>query len=69
MPTQHYEFPNGYNQDFSFQRFKIAEGLFDTSFIKVSAYLLLFVEKYSKHLNIVFVGKRLKEVKIQCVAM
>ena len=35
MAAQHYEFPNGYNQDFGFQRFKIAEGLFDTGFIKV----------------------------------
>jgi len=34
MPTQHYEFANGYNQDFGYQRFKIAEGLFDTAFVK-----------------------------------
>lgn len=34
MPTSHYEFPNGYNQDFSSERFKICEGLFDPSIIK-----------------------------------
>lgn len=34
MPTVHYEFPNGYNQDFSYERFQIPEALFDTSNIK-----------------------------------
>ncbi|CAG2118019.1 unnamed protein product [Medioppia subpectinata] len=34
MPTIHYEFPNGYNQDFSSERFLIPESLFDTSNIK-----------------------------------
>ncbi|KAK3103473.1 hypothetical protein FSP39_019490 [Pinctada imbricata] len=34
MPTVHYEFPNGYNQDFGAERFKITEGLFDPSIIK-----------------------------------
>ena len=34
MPTSHYEFPNGYNQDFGSERFRIAEGLFDPSLIK-----------------------------------
>lgn len=34
MPTVHYEFPNGYNQDFSSERFLIPEALFDTSNIK-----------------------------------
>ena len=35
MPTVHYEFPNGYNQDFASERFRIPEGLFDPSVIKV----------------------------------
>ena len=35
MPTVHYEFPNGYNMDFAEERFRIAESLFDPTFIKV----------------------------------
>lgn len=35
MPTVHFEFPNGYNKDFSEERFKICEGLFDPSYIRV----------------------------------
>ncbi|CAI6357131.1 unnamed protein product [Macrosiphum euphorbiae] len=31
LPTSHYEFPNGYNQDFGNERFKIPEMLFDPS--------------------------------------
>ncbi|XP_046553772.1 actin-like protein 6A isoform X2 [Haliotis rubra] len=34
MPTMHYEFPNGYNQDFGAERFRVCEGLFDPSVIK-----------------------------------
>uniref|UniRef100_A0A224YQK8 Actin-like protein 6B n=1 Tax=Rhipicephalus zambeziensis TaxID=60191 RepID=A0A224YQK8_9ACAR len=34
MPTVHYEFPNGYNQDFGSERFLIPESLFDPSTIK-----------------------------------
>ncbi|KAI1289365.1 Actin-like protein 6A [Halotydeus destructor] len=34
MPTMHYEFPNGYHQDFGTERFQIPEALFDTSNIK-----------------------------------
>jgi actin-related protein len=34
MPTVHYEFPNGYNQDFGSERFKIPEGLFDPTILK-----------------------------------
>lgn len=29
IPAVHYEFPSGYHQDFSSERFKLAEGLFD----------------------------------------
>ncbi|KAF5296652.1 hypothetical protein FQR65_LT10192 [Abscondita terminalis] len=29
IPAVHYEFPTGYHQDFSSERFKLAEGLFD----------------------------------------
>lgn len=36
MPTMHYEFPNGYNQDFGAERFRVCEGLFDPSVIKVA---------------------------------
>ena len=35
MPAVHYEYPNGYNQDFGSERFKVCEGLFDPSVIKV----------------------------------
>ncbi len=35
MPTVHYEFPNGYNDDFGTERFRIPEGIFDPSIIKV----------------------------------
>lgn len=31
LPTSHYEFPNGYHQDFGCERFKIPEILFDPS--------------------------------------
>lgn len=34
MPTIHYEFPNGYNQDFGYERFLLPEALFDPSNIK-----------------------------------
>lgn len=34
MPTVHYEFPNGYNQDFGSERFLIPEALFDPTNIK-----------------------------------
>ncbi|XP_033751888.1 actin-like protein 6B [Pecten maximus] len=34
MPTVLYEFPNGYNQDFGSEKFKLSEGLFDPSVIK-----------------------------------
>lgn len=34
MPVVHYEFPNGYNQDFGSERFQIPEALFDPSNIK-----------------------------------
>lgn len=34
IPTVHYEFPDGYNLDFASERFRIVEGLFDTSTIK-----------------------------------
>ncbi|RWS32025.1 Actin-like protein 6A [Leptotrombidium deliense] len=34
MPTIHYEFPNGYNQDYGAERFMIPEALFDPSNIK-----------------------------------
>jgi len=36
IPTVQYEFPNGYNQAFGSERFRIPEGLFDPSVIKVS---------------------------------
>ncbi|XP_060079327.1 actin-like protein 6B [Ylistrum balloti] len=34
MPTVLYEFPNGYNQDFGAEKFRLPEGLFDPSVIK-----------------------------------
>jgi len=34
VPTVNYEFPNGYNQSFGSERFKITEGLFDPSVIR-----------------------------------
>ncbi|EDW86280.1 uncharacterized protein Dwil_GK17246 [Drosophila willistoni] len=33
IPTVHYEFPNGYHQDFASERFKIAESLFDNAML------------------------------------
>ncbi|XP_046367678.1 actin-like protein 6A isoform X1 [Haliotis rufescens] len=38
MPTMHYEFPNGYNQDFGAERFRVCEGLFDPSVIKMPSF-------------------------------
>ena len=38
MPGQNYEFPNGFNRDFDSVRFRIPEGLFDPTIIKVSAH-------------------------------
>ena len=35
MPTEQYEFANGLIRDFGSERFKIPEGLFDPSVIKV----------------------------------
>lgn len=36
MPNVHYEFPNGYNHDFGYEKYKVCEGLFDPNAIKVS---------------------------------
>lgn len=33
IPSVHYEFPNGYHQDFSSERFKLAENLFDNAML------------------------------------
>ena len=38
MPTQYYEFANGYNQDFASERFRIPEQIFDPSMIKVRSW-------------------------------
>lgn len=43
MPTVHYEFPNGYNMDFGEERFRVAECLFDPTFIKVQHLIVLIV--------------------------
>uniref|UniRef100_A0A915J4Q6 Uncharacterized protein n=1 Tax=Romanomermis culicivorax TaxID=13658 RepID=A0A915J4Q6_ROMCU len=34
LPAQQYEFPNGYRQDFGSERYRIAECLFDPSYLK-----------------------------------
>jgi actin-related protein len=34
IPQMSHEFPNGYNNEFGVERFKIPEALFDTSFLK-----------------------------------
>ncbi|XP_028399800.1 actin-like protein 6A [Dendronephthya gigantea] len=34
IPTNHYEFPNGYNYSFGVERFRLCEGLFDPSNVK-----------------------------------
>lgn len=33
IPSIHYEFPSGYHQDFGFERFKLAESLFDNTML------------------------------------
>jgi len=33
IPSAHYEFPTGYNQDFAAERFRIPEALFDPSMV------------------------------------
>ena len=40
IPGVAYEFPNGYNDTFGVERFRICEGLFDPSNVKVSELLL-----------------------------
>lgn len=35
LPSLHYEFPNGYHQDFGVERLRIAEGLFDPTYLRV----------------------------------
>lgn len=42
MPSVHYEFPTGYNNDYGAKRFEIPEGLFDPSSIRVSALSMLY---------------------------
>ncbi|XP_046859530.1 actin-like protein 6A [Xenia sp. Carnegie-2017] len=34
IPTNHYEFPNGYNYSYGVERFRLCEGLFDPSNVK-----------------------------------
>ena len=41
MPTQYYEFPNGYNSDFGAERYRIPEQMFDPSLIKVIYQLII----------------------------
>ena len=44
-----YEFPNGYNNTFGVERFKICEGLFDPSNVKVSVdYMYVRVTIFNK---------------------
>ena len=53
IPTVHYEFPNGFNYSFGVERFRICEGLFDPSNIKViRCYCTCLLRCYStsKHL-------------------
>lgn len=38
-PSLHYEFPNGYHQDFVSERLRIPEGIFDPSVLKVKVNL------------------------------
>ena len=40
IPGVVYEFPNGYNNTFGVERFRICEGLFDPSNVKVSIHYL-----------------------------
>ena len=40
MPTVHYEFPNGYNQDFGADRFRLPEALFDPSISKACSCII-----------------------------
>ena len=40
IPGVVYEFPNGYNNTFGVERFRICEGLFDPSNVKVSIYYI-----------------------------
>ena len=35
IPSVHYEFPDGYNNSYGIDRYKIGEGLFDPSTVKV----------------------------------
>ena len=35
IPTVHYEFPNGFNYSFGVERYRLCEGLFDPSSVKV----------------------------------
>lgn len=43
IPMVHYEFPNGYHQDFGSERFRIPEVLFDSSSIKTVGNTMLGV--------------------------
>ena len=43
MPTVTYEMPNGYNQHFGVERFRIPECLFNPALIKVCVLLLIWI--------------------------
>ncbi len=42
-PSLHYEFPNGYHQDFVSERLRIPEGIFDPSVLKVGIYMYRYI--------------------------
>ena len=57
MPTHNYEFPNGHNQFYAQERFRIPEGLFDPSMIKVG-WFWVKLETVIEENNVVVQGHR-----------
>ena len=51
IPGVLYEFPNGYNNTFGVERFRIAEGLFDPSNVKVSQRKIAQLFYHIAHVN------------------
>lgn len=68
IPGVVYEFPNGYNDTFGMERFRICEGLFDPSNVKVSEFMMHYsdCELQSRPTDKLLVVRKINESCSSC---
>lgn len=66
LPPSSYEFPNGYNQSFTVEKFKLCEGLFDSSTpnLKVRTYSKAPLTGFMRNLDMVIYGSPVSEHRL-----